>query len=79
MALCTRYGCRTMAILLGTTGQAGLTVRQVQVAIRRGYIDPTGLYRLPVGGMTRREWTSPVEDAGQGAGNGPREVDHYED
>jgi hypothetical protein len=73
-----RIDCRTMTILLGTTGQSGLTVYQVQVTIRRGYIDPAGLNGLAINGMNSGEWTGPVQDAGQGAGNGPREVDHNE-
>jgi hypothetical protein len=32
-----------MTVLLGPTGKAHMTVRYVQVAVGRGYVDPTGL------------------------------------
>jgi hypothetical protein len=74
-----RIDCRPMTVLFGTTGQPGLSVGEVQVTIRRGDIYPAGLNGLAIDGMTSRKWSGPVQNTGQGAGNGPREVDHYED
>jgi hypothetical protein len=67
---------RPVTILFGAPGQPSLTIAEMQVTIRRGYVNPAGLDRLATDGMASRQWTGPAQNTWQGAGNGSGEVDH---
>jgi hypothetical protein len=57
-----RVDGRTMAVFFGPAGEPNVAVVQVEVTIRRSDIDSAGLDRLPIRGVSRRQWSCSAED-----------------
>jgi hypothetical protein len=70
---------RPMAVLLGPTGETHMTVGHVQVAIGRGYVDPTRLDGLSIAGVPGEKWAGPVQNAWERARHRAGEMHDNED
>jgi hypothetical protein len=70
---------RPMTVLLGPARETHMTVGYVQVAVGRGYVDPTRLDGLSIARVVGGKWPRPVQNVRERAPHRAREMHDNED